>query len=153
MPGRPPTPTRIKLLKGTNRAHRARNEPSPTVGVPEPPVDLRGTALELYEATAPELAALGILTTIDGDVLADYCRWRSVQAEALRIVEEGGLTFTTERGYVQQRPEVSIASTAQKHLNTLGAKLGLSPADRTRLAVVVGERKKNQFALLREQSA
>ena len=125
----------------------------PAVGVPDAPASLGGEDLELYEGLAPKLAALRILTTIDGDLLADYCVWRGVQAEALRIVAAEGLTFKTARGYVQQRPEVSIASTAQKHINTLGAKLGLSPADRTRLDVVAAPQGKNKFAVLRDLSA
>ena len=150
---RPRKPSALKRLQGTDRPDRERNEPMPTVGVPSAPAWVRGPALELFDALAPELAALGILTTIDGDVLADYCVWRGIMTNALEVIEAEGLTFKTARGYVQQRPEVSIASTAQKHINTLGAKLGLSPADRSRLDVVAAPPGKNKFSLLREVPA
>ncbi len=46
-----------------------------------------------------------------------------------------GLTFTTEKGYVMQRPEVIISRNERRRLLDAAVQLGLTPAVRARIPV------------------
>jgi phage terminase small subunit len=75
--GRPPTPTALKLLNGSAKAHPGRinrDEPMPAIGA-EPPdyLPTRGPARRAWERLAPMLTRLRILTEADADALAAVC--------------------------------------------------------------------------------
>lgn len=84
MRGRKPLPMHLKLVRAdhhTDRHNKA--EAKPAVCIPEPPPELSADAREEWDRTSLRLYAAGLLTGIDGSVLAAYCqaygRW--VQAE------------------------------------------------------------------------
>ena len=58
-----------------------------------------------------------------------YARWK----EAELYLQEHGTTFTTPNGYIQQVPQVSIAQTSLKIMNTFASNFGLNPSSRSRL--------------------
>ena len=60
-----------------------------------------------------------------------YARWQ----EAEEAIAEHGLTFTTEKGYVMQRPEVIISRNERRRLLDAAVQLGLTPAVRARIPV------------------
>lgn len=59
-----------------------------------------------------------------------YSRWRELE----ETLEKEGMTFTTPKGYMQQRPEVSIAQSYLAKMHSLAAEFGFTPASRTRVA-------------------
>jgi P27 family predicted phage terminase small subunit len=88
MPGPPPTPTRLKLLRGNPGHQKLRPEPEPLIPeiCPKPPPHITGYAADEWWIIAPELHRLGLLTRVDVPVLAIYChaygQWR-LAAETL----------------------------------------------------------------------
>ena len=76
MPGPPPEHPRLRLLKGNPGKRRVRVPPEPARGdeCPPPPEHLNGYARQEWEAVAPELFRLGLLTVLDMGPLAAYCR-------------------------------------------------------------------------------
>lgn len=134
--GPKPQPTRLKILKG-NPGKRRLNEQEPDLPaeVPPPPDWLDGPALVKYRTLAQSLYDAKILTTLDGDVLALYCRtWvRWVTAEQAL---EKGLLSKTPNGHIQPSPFVSIARAAVDQLRTLEAELGMTPSSRSRVQAV-----------------
>lgn len=58
-----------------------------------------------------------------------YSRWR--RAEDLLLEE--GMTFQTDSGYVQVRPEVSIANSSLKNVQSAAKELGLTSASRIKM--------------------
>lgn len=133
MPAR--KPTRLKALSGTLRPGRTKSEPQPAPATLEAPEWLGGRALEEWDRVAPELAKLGLLTVADVAPLAGYCTAYGHAVDAEIVLERDGLTFSTPTGYVQQRPEVSIARSSWEAVRKFAAEFGLSPAARGRIEV------------------
>jgi P27 family predicted phage terminase small subunit len=133
-------PTAQKIREG-NPGHRPlnRDEPKPAPIAPKCPAWLDKNAKREWRRVAPLLEKLGLLTEVDGVALAGYCqayaRWR----EAEMILSKEGLTFKTTNGYVQQRPEVSIAQTSIKLVKDFCAQFGLTPSARGRMNVAPAE--------------
>lgn len=58
-----------------------------------------------------------------------YAKWKRSEI----ILMKEGYTFETPNGYVQQRPEVSIAKDAFTSMQTIAKELGFTPASRIRM--------------------
>jgi P27 family predicted phage terminase small subunit len=143
MPGPPPTPTHLKLLRGNPGHQKLRPEPQPLVPktCPEPPAFIAGYAADEWWTVAPELHRLGLLTRIDVPALAAYCyaygQWR-LAAEALaRMADRDGtmhgLLVKTVDGNARRNPLVKIASDAAEDMLRFAGEFGLTPIARTRL--------------------
>jgi len=135
--GRPPKPTRLKLLAGNPGKRKLPNEPKPEQAkrVPSPPKDLGAIAKAEWWRVAPELHRSGILTLLDHGLLRGYCQCYARWKECERIVTEQGMTFHTEKGYVVTRPEVSIGQKYYVLMRQSAEALGLSPPARARLDI------------------
>jgi P27 family predicted phage terminase small subunit len=132
--GPAPKPAELKVIQGTFRKDRvAPDYLSPPVEAPECPAWLGAEAKEVWKDLVPELEALGVIARIDQLSLAALCaavqRWR----EASRILEERGLTFETEKGFVGQAPEVAIERASWKEIRAWCHHFGLTPGARTRI--------------------
>lgn len=134
--GRKPKPTNLRKLGGNaGKRKLPAAEPAPPTSddllVPSP--WLEKLAKEEWRRIAPTIMSLGLLTVVDRSGLEGYCqafaRWR--QAE--QVLTKQGLCFKTPKGYVQQRPEVSIAQQYLHKMHSLAAEFGFTPASRTRV--------------------
>lgn len=145
MAGRPPKPTKLKILQGTFRPSRAVQEPEPEifVVVPKPPKALRGPghkrAAAKWKMLAKELVALELLSALDLDALESYClgyERMNIAEEALSdaLLAGGSLTIKTPNGFEQQRAEISIISVARKECREFLVQFGMTPASRSRVA-------------------
>lgn len=140
MSGPAPKPTELKILQG-NPGRRPLNtaEPKPRPERPRCPIWLSKEAKREWRRIVPELEAMRLLTVVDRAALAGYCqayaRWR--QAE--EILEAEGLIFETPNGYLQQRPEVSIAQKSLQLMKSFAAEFGFTPSSRTRISVTERE--------------
>lgn len=153
--GRPPKPTALKILAG-NPGKRPLNtsEPKPLAAMPTCPDWLPKEAKAKWAELAPELHRLGLLTVIDGDVLAAYCSaWAEfVQAtETLerdgRFVMVGGWAHETPAtetepaktewrgGQMQPHPAVAQQRSAWKAVKEFASLFGLDPSSRSKLHV------------------
>lgn len=134
--GPAPKPTALRVLEGNpGKRPLSKDEPKPKLGIPKCPGWLELEAKREWKRIAVELERVGLLTVVDGAALAGYCqayaRWR--QAE--EIITRDGLTFETPNGYVQQRPEVSIAQKSLSLVKGFCSEFGLTPSARARMTV------------------
>jgi hypothetical protein len=88
MPGPPPTPLNLRILRGNpGKRPLPVNEPRPEIAevCPEPPPFLDRYAAAEWQAVAPQLHALGLLTVVDVACLSAYCSayatWRTHRRE------------------------------------------------------------------------
>jgi P27 family predicted phage terminase small subunit len=89
-----------------------------------------------WRRIAPKLARLGLLTLIDRASLAAYCQLWSRWQKAEAVLQRDGLTFMTPNGFLQKRPEVTIARESMALLRNFSTEFGLSPASRSRVQAV-----------------
>jgi phage terminase small subunit len=108
MPGRPPTPSYLKLLRANPGRRPVPAEPEPALApeCPGPPAFITGYAADEWWRVAPELWRIGLLRVTDVACLGAYChayaQWRTA-AEALARIAAGdpnmaGLLIKTTDG-------------------------------------------------------
>lgn len=118
----------VEVLKkqGTFRKHRHEGrdapKPPPVNGVPVGPDWLTDSQRAIFDRKAAELVEVGVLTTLDIDMLGMYCRLYEL---------------------IQTSSEVNSAMFGQ--LRSLANDLGLTPAARERLTVKKPEKAANEF--------
>lgn len=136
MPGRGPAPkpTNLRLLEG-GKPRRSEPQPQATKGA-KPPTRLSAGAKRVWRAHAPELERLGLLTCVDLSVFEAFCTAyaRHLEAEDA-LTEAGGLTYTTDTGYVRPRPEIGISIEYAKLAKAIADGFGFTPSSRTRIEV------------------
>jgi P27 family predicted phage terminase small subunit len=128
MPGPPPQPTNLRILRGNPGKRPIKSEPQPErpAEPPEAPAFLVDYARDEWCRVVGELHRLKLLTILDISSLAAYCtayaRWRRA-AEALAKIE--GLKRA-------QNPLVRIASRAAADM--VASQFGFTPVARSRIA-------------------
>lgn len=148
MAGRPPKPTKLKLLQGNpGKRELNKNEPNPQVGedIPKPPSWMETQAKKEWKRIVPELHRLELLTMVDHPSLVAYCQAYARFVECEKIIKKQGMTFETPNGYVQQRPEIAISNNAQKIMKEFAAQFGLTPSSRGRLNLPDQKENKDEF--------
>ena len=141
---RPRKPLDVLKVTGAYRADRhadRENAPKPT-GEPAMPQWLDEEASAFWQATVPELAAMGVARSVDGPALAGMCRWYSVWRKADARLQQGdgdSYKLTVE------------AATGWKNYSAVAAKFGLTPGDREKLSVPEpGDAASDEFSKLLE---
>lgn len=138
--GPPPTPTATLKLAGSWRAKENKAEPEPEPSDLSPPDWIRAEATEAWEQIAPQLAAAGCLARIDEHALARYCqlwaRWKAAE----QYLQAHGETYPIRNAkgevkYIQQVPQVGIASSLSQQLTRLEQEFGMTPSSRSRIQV------------------
>ena len=148
MRGRPPKPTRLRLLEG-NPGKRPinENEPRPRQRqrIPSPPAGLGEEGAKEWRRLGPELVRLGLLTNLDITAFHAYCdtfeRWVQYSREAKKAP-----LIQTPNGHLQQSPYVSMANRAFYMLNQSLARFGMDPASRSRIAVDPADRDDDELS-------
>jgi len=133
MKGRKPKPTKLRLIQG-NPGKRPINkrEAKPPVGMPPCPEHLNEMAKKKWKEKSQELFALGILTKIDGDLLAGYCQAYSRWQDAEERLKDMGPTIVNA-GRVQPNPLIRISKDALATMLRLGVEYGITPSSRSRI--------------------
>ena len=135
MSGPPRKPTSLRLLEGNpSRRPLPKQEPKPKATTPTRPEWTAAEAKREWNRIVPELRRLGLLTLVDRAALVGYCQEWARYVQAQKLLTKFGLTFSTENGYVQQRPEVAIAQKSLQLVRAFCAEFGLTPAARARLS-------------------
>jgi P27 family predicted phage terminase small subunit len=144
VPGPPPVPNNLRVLRGNPSRRPIYPEPQPAqpTDVPEPPPFLTGYAADEWWRTAPELHRLKLLTVLDVQVLAVYCiayaRWRTAEGALARMAERdaqtSGLLIKSQGGDAMQNPLVGIARRAAADMVRFAGEFGMSPAARARIS-------------------
>ena len=150
MAGRKKLPTKLKVLKGTQRADRVNpDEPMPDPNIPEAPDFLSKDALIEWGRITAQLSKLGLLTDMDMVALALYCQaWgRIVKYE--KIVAEKGELYKTQNGNIQLSPAMWVVNKAYEQVHKFLTEFGMSPASRPKVsAEKQGEKAEDPFEKL-----
>jgi P27 family predicted phage terminase small subunit len=78
---------------------------------------------------------MGIITSADRVAIAAYCQAYSLYVAATKDLNHNGFSAEGRQGSVVKNPALQAQIAAQDQMAKWGSKLGLSPADRARLAV------------------
>ena len=133
--GRKPRSSHLKMLEGAPPGRINYDEPIPPEGVIVPPGELPEDAMEVWRRKAPNLIAMRVLTVCDVDAFAAYCRAVALFNRAAEQVErEGASTERPYRGQVAS-PAFRAMVAAEKMMTSIGARFGMTPADRASLKV------------------
>lgn len=130
--GPKPKPTVLKIMAG-NPGKRPLNaqESRPSSADLRPPDWLDDAAKAKWEALAPELSRLGLLTAADVDTFAAYCQaWAEFRAATMQIAKEGRTTKARKGQRQYPHPAVAQQRTAIQAMRQLGSLFGLDPASR-----------------------
>lgn len=167
MPGRPRTPTALKLVQGTARKDRTNKaEPKPRREIPSPPEHMSDRAKVAYGRVSVILDRMGVLTEADGIALEAMCEAYADLIEARQqlraaieygdaeearetVAEAGKLTYVTvgkSGPMARNRPETSLIADADNRLRAWMARFGLTPADRSRVSAVGEDEKADPWA-------
>lgn len=132
--GRKPLPTTLKAVKGTNRPDRENKDAPPVSGIPQPPKWLSVKELSAWKTEVPRLIKMGVVSESDSLALAMLCQKRVEWSEATRAVNTEGFTVNAPSGYPIQNPNLAIANTAFKHLQSMLAEFGMTASSRQRVS-------------------
>ena len=140
--GPAPTPTAILKLRGSTLVskRRRKNEAQGPAGAPDRPDWLDDEARKMWDHLLPMLDGMGVLTRVDGNSLARYCRLWSRWRKAEAFIDEKGDMFPlrSDNGKVkcfQQWPQVAIAHKLATQLTRLEQEFGMTPSARSRIQV------------------
>lgn len=147
--GRKPKPVAIKKL--TNNPGKRKlnnNEPrfTPIKGVSAPEWFLDAElnlAIVMWELTAKELCAEGLLCVTDLSVLERWCVAYEFWRRAVINIARQGNTVVGATGGPVKNPELTAKKEQESELNTTGALLGLDPSSRQRLIGLATKEKSN----------
>jgi P27 family predicted phage terminase small subunit len=137
--GRPPKPTRLKLLEGTTRKDRANPaEPKPPAARAKeaPPRWLRTSSHPWWKRIRPLLVQMQVLTGADPVALGLLCDALADYMAARAVVAKQGATFETNGDaglMIRQRPEVAIAADSWRRAKLMLTEFGLTPAARAKV--------------------
>jgi P27 family predicted phage terminase small subunit len=136
MRGRKPLPSNVVRLRG-NPGKRKLNdaEPRPAARTPPCPPCLGEEARKEWQRLSKELAALGLLTGLDRNLLAAYCQAHAMWTEAVASIARYGTMVKSPNGYPMQSPYVAVANKQVDIMVRIAAELGMTPSSRTRIRV------------------
>jgi len=143
---RPPKPRALKEAAGTLRRDRDVTNPIEVEpGEPPMPDYLGDDARECWEFYAPMLVRLRVMSEADWGQFVRMCQaWGRIR-ECEKKIAEKGYTFTTEKGYEMQVPEVGIMHNAEEKFHRLAGRFGLDPASRSKVGALPGGNTGNKF--------
>lgn len=132
--GRKPIPTPIKMLRGNpGRRPLPEGEPKPPAKLPSPPPELSDAAKREWWRMGRKLLAAGIMTELDGPMLASivvpYTRWLEMQA----LLAKSSVLLKKPDGSLYVNPLVRIARECQDQFTRALAEFGMSPSSRSRV--------------------
>ena len=138
--GPAPTPTPILKLRGSKRVTRKREarEVSAPAGTPDRPDWLDDDARKAWDELVPMLEGMGVLTRVDGNALARYCRLWSRWRRAEAFIDQHGEMYPLKDDsgnvkYFQQWPQVAVAGKLALQLTRLEQEFGMTPSARARI--------------------
>jgi P27 family predicted phage terminase small subunit len=91
-------------------------------------------AAAAWRRIVPTMDGLGLLSTIDHDIITDYCVCWARLLYCERKLSEEGMAQQGERG-VQKNPHLTAANQYRSALKAYIAELGLGPSSRGRMTV------------------
>jgi len=128
-------PPELEALHGNPSRGKGGQPRRPMQSLPgnmAPPKKLRGAARREWRRVLKTLPE-GFLTPADRELLLRYCQLHAQLNELQATIEKEGVTFTTPKGYIAQRPEIGILNRLRELMKKYCVELGLSPTARQRV--------------------
>jgi P27 family predicted phage terminase small subunit len=143
--GPKPTPTAVKLARGTFRADRAPGREAQPIGKPSCPSWLQDKdARAEFRRVVKTLTGMGLVGTADSNLLVRYCtawvRWRRIVQTLVSNPGAEIATYKDADGKVKSMQVSALHSVARSladELSRAEAALGMSPSARSRIEVSV----------------
>jgi len=150
MAGRPSKPRHIKEQQGTLRKCREVDnhlQLTPLSRLPETPTMIRGNddAIEYFEFVCAALLGKGLLMA---DFVPDITRaafWWSRFKEAVREIENKGVTQKAKTGWEQVSAWFTITEKAQKYLKEFEDRYGLNLVASQKISAPIKEKGEDDF--------
>jgi P27 family predicted phage terminase small subunit len=102
-----------------------------------------------WDIVIREYLALGLINTVDLPSLTIYCAawddWLEAKKELSEMDEK---YFTTESGYQQIRPQVTIMEKSKNTIDKFGSMFGFNPVSRSRIGMGGKKQEKDDFSKL-----
>ena len=147
--GRRAKPIELHQLGGnpsklSNEELSGAQSPQPRKGEPEMPKGMPKVARREWRRIVPQLMEIGVLSCVDGQALAAYCRACAMVEIAQKEIDKYGIQFVTHYtdregnvivGDLKANPAVSILNQAEKTKKTFLIEFGLTPASRRNLKI------------------
>ena len=137
MPGRRPTPTLVKLIRGTAQPCRLRDD-RPRVAAPPqvpPGTVLSGPERLMFDWLLEHVALPGVHGSGDGPAFVKAARlWARVQECDAKIVELGLVATDPKTKRQSLRPYTRLSRDLWRHVGIAFAEIGATPAGRVKLA-------------------
>lgn len=138
-PGRKPAPAVVKEAKGNPGRRPIGTDPvvsvSQTGGV-APPAWLKKDGLKIWNRLAPNVARLKLLTPVDAESFARYCRNLARWLKMQDVLDKEGETYESESAHGKLKrahPAFLIGDRLGRLLESQEAVFGLNPAERQRI--------------------
>jgi P27 family predicted phage terminase small subunit len=147
MAGRKRLPDHLKIVKGTAQKCRMNPDaPVADIDSPRPPAWLSRRAVEHFAVLRERIAGLGIASKTDTEALAIAAMRMAEIEECDRDIEQLGRVLAEEGKTPRANPAVGQRSEAMRHLQSLLAEFGLTPAARSKVTAPKKEQNANPFA-------
>jgi len=150
------TPIEIKEAQGTSNKTRSRREKEIRIPekvdldqidaskLPAPPENLVGPGRDLWMRAAVQLKSVGLLFPSVYEYLESYCMayeikeqmWKEIKRDGMFVIE--GET-ETKAGVKRKSQEYLIYQEQIEKMIALGAKLVLSPADKSKVSSIIAD--------------
>jgi hypothetical protein len=138
MAGRPPKPTALKLVTG-NPGKRAINKQEPDPEYLEDataPAWLPESAKAVWDEIIPGLRKARLVSTVDVPLLCMGCIALANYREATRLADKRLLVKgSNDNGFPTPNPALFVQSMMFKQAREVFRAFGMSPVDRTRIAL------------------
>lgn len=137
-PGPKPIPANLRLVLGTrtrkDRERPANPPPEPPVRIPSPPDYLADEEVDVFVTMARKLAGMRIMTELDVDALALYCRsWAEMQ-KLQQMIRDSGFLLKSPTGRPMRNPLVEMRNERERTCLRIMADFGLNPSSRNRVS-------------------
>jgi len=134
-PGKRPTPTRLKIIKGTDQPCRIRkDEPKPADDNIQMPDDMSAGAIKQWDKVSKQLKEARIITNIDVDALSMYCEAYATWIDANKAIQKHGVVVKNKSGFPVQSPYFLVANKAFDQMRAMLTEFGMTPSSRTRVS-------------------
>jgi P27 family predicted phage terminase small subunit len=138
MRGRKPIPSKvIDIRGGSKHTHRPprTDEPQPSTDLPKCPSFLDKEAKKEWRRMIHELKDTGILTSIDGAILAryadNYSKWKTAEQQLQKMP----MVRFNPTGFAEINPYFRIANKAKEMMIKDLVEMGMTPSARSRVKV------------------
>ena len=139
MRGRKPTPTKLKVVKGTARKDRVNpREPVISGDLINPPAHFNDEQRDIW-SYAIEHAPPGLLKRLDLSILETWVTAMWIFRQAQLDVQKEGLMTQTINNVDVPNPKVSMMTRQSQIIMKAASEMGFTPSSRTR--IVIGEEK------------